>query len=475
MISSSPSRSFSSLKKTARPPFAYTVPTRWRSPRLLAGGVLRPPPTSRERLMISTEGHPSGPAAKFREEAAQSAEAAAQHPDGQALWGGSPAASRSVVAVRHGNLLYGRTSSRDPDRALRRAAARSSSHHHIRWDRPSPRPAPTRHNHRIRNVSRRRSAIWVHHALAYPDRGSRSRSLQRALQARSRTRSRRSPLSRSTMPGAVKPDVVSLNTCPHARQYAIKAMERARTCSWRSPSPRPCRRAARRRTACGRSASREGYILRHIPRGCASSARAHARTPLVFADFEPAVARSAVGDAQERMATLSRSSTARALCGHLCQITRPTVSVHAVGPPDRGPAPAVQLRPLEVTFGDSRSAGTRPAGAMMSETAFFVKDVIGPKGPSDRPRLGVDALKSDDINAHTQTTRSSPHAELKRRNPARRRSTRQSTAQPDDLCGRAALSVRHRRGTDLAANGRAVKAEDCSGGGSSVRRARSHL
>ena len=41
---------------------------------------------------------------------------------------------------------------------------------------------------------------------------------------------------------------------------------------------------------------------------------------------------------------------------------------------------------------------------MMSETAFFVKDVIGPKGSvSIVLAEGVVSVKSDDINAHTQT------------------------------------------------------------------------
>ena len=41
---------------------------------------------------------------------------------------------------------------------------------------------------------------------------------------------------------------------------------------------------------------------------------------------------------------------------------------------------------------------------MMSETAFFVKDVIGPKGSvSIVMAETAGAVKSDDINAHTKT------------------------------------------------------------------------
>ena len=43
-------------------------------------------------------------------------------------------------------------------------------------------------------------------------------------------------------------------------------------------------------------------------------------------------------------------------------------------------------------------------GPMMSETAFFVKDVIGPKGSvSIVMAETVGDVKSDDINAHTKT------------------------------------------------------------------------
>src|SRR4029077_462312 len=60
---------------------------------------------------------------------------------------------------------------------------------------------------------------------------------------------------------------------------------------------------------------------------------------------------------------------------------------------------------LQVVFDDG-SVGWYEAGwgPMMSETAFFVKDVIGPKGSvSIVLAPGVAAVCSDDINAHTQT------------------------------------------------------------------------
>ena len=60
---------------------------------------------------------------------------------------------------------------------------------------------------------------------------------------------------------------------------------------------------------------------------------------------------------------------------------------------------------LQVMFEDG-SVGWYEAGwgPMMSETAFFVKDVVGPKGSvSIVMAETAGAVKSDDINAHTKT------------------------------------------------------------------------
>ena len=60
---------------------------------------------------------------------------------------------------------------------------------------------------------------------------------------------------------------------------------------------------------------------------------------------------------------------------------------------------------LQVAFDDG-SVGWYEAGwgPMMSETAFFVKDVIGPKGSvSIVMAESASDVKSDDINVHTKT------------------------------------------------------------------------
>jgi predicted dehydrogenase len=91
----------------------------------------------------------------------------------------------------------------------------------------------------------------------------------------------------------------------------------------------------------------------------------------------------------------------------MCQVTgaRPT-SVHAIG---------VRLTPevhermynygqLQVTFDDG-SVGWYEAGwgPMMSETAFFVKDMIGPKGSVS---IAMDESKTEsaDVDSHTRTS-----------------------------------------------------------------------
>ena len=128
-----------------------------------------------------------------------------------------------------------------------------------------------------------------------------------------------------------------------------------------------------------------------------------------------------------------------------CQITPANpVSVHAVGArlTEDLPPGMYNYGHLEVTF-DDKSVGWYEAGwgPMMSETAFFVKDVIGPKGSvSIVLASGVEALKSDDINAHTQTNQILVHhAELKADGtPARPDDRFSTTDEPnhDELCER---------------------------------------
>lgn len=92
----------------------------------------------------------------------------------------------------------------------------------------------------------------------------------------------------------------------------------------------------------------------------------------------------------------------------MCRMTgsRP-VSVNGIGArlTDDLPEGAINYGQLQVTFEDG-SVGWYEAGwgPMMSETAFFVKDVIGPKGSlSIEAKTASEAGKSSDVNAHSKT------------------------------------------------------------------------
>jgi len=91
----------------------------------------------------------------------------------------------------------------------------------------------------------------------------------------------------------------------------------------------------------------------------------------------------------------------------MCQMTRSRpVRVHAVGArlTDEIPPTMYNYGHLQVVFEDG-SVGWYEAGwgPMMSETAFFVKDVVGPNGSVSIAEHHGDA-GSDDIDSHTKTS-----------------------------------------------------------------------
>jgi predicted dehydrogenase len=92
----------------------------------------------------------------------------------------------------------------------------------------------------------------------------------------------------------------------------------------------------------------------------------------------------------------------------MCQVTRARpVAVHAVGArlTDEIAPTMVNYGHLNIVFDDG-SVGWYEAGwgPMMSETAFFVKDMIGPKGcVSIVAKESAGEVKSSDHNAHTKT------------------------------------------------------------------------
>ena len=94
----------------------------------------------------------------------------------------------------------------------------------------------------------------------------------------------------------------------------------------------------------------------------------------------------------------------------MCQMTRSKpVRVSAIGArlTDQISANMYNYGQLSVTFDDG-SVGWYEAGwgPMMSETAFFVKDVIGPNGSVSITDAGsVKEKRSDDIDSHTKTNK----------------------------------------------------------------------
>ncbi|GAA4465613.1 Gfo/Idh/MocA family oxidoreductase [Nibrella saemangeumensis] len=92
----------------------------------------------------------------------------------------------------------------------------------------------------------------------------------------------------------------------------------------------------------------------------------------------------------------------------MCQMTRSKpVQVNAIGArlTEEIPAGNYNYGQLQIRFADG-SVGWYEAGwgPMMSETAFFVKDVIGPKGcVSIVAKNAGGSGKSDDVDSHTKT------------------------------------------------------------------------
>ena len=86
------------------------------------------------------------------------------------------------------------------------------------------------------------------------------------------------------------------------------------------------------------------------------------------------------------------------------------VRVHGIGAKLWVEADKQNYGHLHVTFDDG-SVGWYEAGwgPMMSEVAYFVKDIVGPKGcvsmvvPSEQPSEACEVTDSADIDRHTKT------------------------------------------------------------------------
>ena len=211
----------------------------------------------------------------------------------------------------------------------------------------------------------------------------------------------------------LKPDVVSVNTLPdtHA-DYAIKAMEAGAHVFVEKPLAETVESAQAVVDTAKRTGRKLviGYILRQHPSWIRFIEIARELgTPLVF---RMNLNQQSSGATWETHKRLMQSMSPIVDCGvHyldvMCQMTpaRP-IKVHALGARLTDEASTYNYGMLQVAFDDG-SIGWYEAGwgPMMSETAFFVKDVIGPKGSVSivMAESGGGAVKSDDMNTHTRT------------------------------------------------------------------------
>ena len=210
----------------------------------------------------------------------------------------------------------------------------------------------------------------------------------------------------------LKPDVVSVNTLPdtHA-DYSIKAMEAGAHVFVEKPMALTVEDAE----AVVRTAQRTGkklvigYILRQHPSWIKFIEIARELgTPLVF---RMNLNQQSNGETWDWHKRLMDSFPPIVDCGvHyvdvMCQMTdAKPIKVHAIGAKLTDEVAKNNYGMLQVQFDDG-SVGWYEAGwgPMVSETAFFVKDVFGPKGSvSIVLAENAEGVKSDDINAHTKT------------------------------------------------------------------------
>jgi predicted dehydrogenase len=210
----------------------------------------------------------------------------------------------------------------------------------------------------------------------------------------------------------LKPDVVSINTLPdtHA-DFAIKAMEAGAHVFVEKPLADSVANAEKVVATARRTGKKlvVGYILRQHPSWNKFIEIAQKLgTPLVF---RMNLNQQSNGETWDWHKRLMDSFPPIVDCGvHyvdvMCQMTKAKpVRVQAMGAHLSNEVPVYNYGVLQVAFDDG-SVGWYEAGwgPMMSETAFFVKDVIGPKGSVSIVMAENSAgVKSDDINAHTKT------------------------------------------------------------------------
>ncbi|MBB3937202.1 Gfo/Idh/MocA family protein [Aureimonas phyllosphaerae] len=212
---------------------------------------------------------------------------------------------------------------------------------------------------------------------------------------------------------ALKPDLVSINTYTDSHaDLAIRAMEAGAHVFVEKPLAGTVEDAQRVVDAAKRTGRKlvVGYILRHHPSWVEFIARARALGgPYVF---RMNLNQQSAGQAWEIHKRLMRTTSPVVDCGvHyldvMLQITDAApVEVRGMGLrlSDEIAETQVNYGHLQVLFADG-SLGWYEAGwgPMISETAFFVKDVMSPRGSVSI--VMDEGAKSADIDTHTKTAR----------------------------------------------------------------------
>jgi predicted dehydrogenase len=210
----------------------------------------------------------------------------------------------------------------------------------------------------------------------------------------------------------LQPDVASINTYSDSHaDYAVKALELG--CHVFLEKPLATTVAdAERVVAAAKAHGKKlviGYILRHHPSWMRLIEEARRLGPPYV--FRMNLNQQSSGPTWETHKALMRTTSPIVDCGvHyldvMCQITdAKPVEVRGMGlrlTDEIGPR-MYNYGHLQVLFDDG-SIGWYEAGwgPMMSETAFFVKDVISPKGCVSI--VMKEGAKSDDIDTHTKTS-----------------------------------------------------------------------
>jgi predicted dehydrogenase len=211
-----------------------------------------------------------------------------------------------------------------------------------------------------------------------------------------------------------KPDAVSISTFPNTHaDYALAALEAGCHVFIEKPLAETVEAAERivaKAIECKRKLT-IGYILRHHPSWIKFIEVAQTLgKPLVM---RMNLNQQSSGANWNTHKNLMSSISPIIDCGvHyvdvMCQMTKSKpIRVSGLGArlSDELPEGKINYGHLQVTFDDG-SVGWYEAGwgPMMSEVAFFVKDVVGPKGcVSIVAEKAAAEGKSADVNAHTQT------------------------------------------------------------------------